>query len=74
MIFTRSVLPSILSHGVSNNRCGRVTAAAALATRRTVTTLQETLMAQVPEKQAEMAKLKKEHGSHVYVSFVRLTN
>ena len=73
MIFTRSVLPSILSHGVSN-RCGRVTAAAALATRRTVTTLQETLMAQVPEKQAEMAKLKKEHGSHVYVSFVRLTN
>lgn len=33
--------------------------------RRTVTTLQETLMAQVPEKQAEMARLKKEHGSHV---------
>ena len=32
---------------------------------RTVTTFQETLMAQVPEKQADMARLKKEHGAHV---------
>jgi len=30
-----------------------------------VTTLQETLAAQVPEKQADMARLKKEHGKHV---------
>lgn len=30
---------------------------------RSVTTLQETLAAQVPEKQAELARLKKEHGS-----------
>ena len=30
-----------------------------------MTTLQETLAAQVPEKQAKMAQLKKEHGSHV---------
>jgi hypothetical protein len=35
------------------------------AQRRSVTTLKETLLAQVPEKQAEMARLKKEHGSHV---------
>ena len=34
---------------------------------RSVTTLQETLAAQVPEKQKKMAQLKKEHGSHVYV-------
>jgi citrate synthase len=32
---------------------------------RTVTTLQDTLMAQVPEKQKNLAALKKEHGSHV---------
>jgi len=32
---------------------------------RTVTTLQETLMAQVPEKRKSLAALKKEHGSHV---------
>jgi citrate synthase len=32
---------------------------------RTVTTLQETLAAQVPEKQKQLAALKKEHGSHV---------
>ena len=42
--------------------------------RRTVTTLQETLMAQVPEKQAAMAKLKKEHGSHVYVCYLIVRN
>lgn len=34
---------------------------------RSVTTLQETLAQQVPSKQADMARLKKEHGSHVYV-------
>jgi len=32
---------------------------------RSVTTLQETLAAQVPEKQKSLAALKKEHGSHV---------
>jgi len=32
---------------------------------RSVTTLQETLAAQVPEKQAAMASLKKEAGSQV---------
>eukprot|EP00980_Cylindrotheca_fusiformis_P019387 scaffold6661_cov109-Cylindrotheca_fusiformis.AAC.7 len=32
---------------------------------RTVTTLQETLAAQLPEKQKSLAALKKEHGSHV---------
>ena len=32
---------------------------------RSVTTLKETLMAQVPEKQKSLAELKKEHGSHV---------
>ncbi|GAX29386.1 citrate synthase [Fistulifera solaris] len=32
---------------------------------RSITTLQETLAAQVPEKQAKLAQLKKEHGSHV---------
>ncbi len=53
MILARSALPSLLS------RYGRGT------TVRTVTTLQETLMAQVPEKQADMARLKKEHGAHV---------
>ena len=37
---------------------------------RSVTTLQETLAAQVPEKQAKMAKLKKEHGNHVYVQYM----
>jgi hypothetical protein len=30
-----------------------------------VTTLQETIFAQVPEKQAFLNKLKKEHGDHV---------
>ena len=34
---------------------------------RSVTTLQETLAAQVPEKQKKMAQLKKEYGDHVYV-------
>lgn len=34
-------------------------------TIRTVTTLQETLYAQVPEKQKKMTQLKKEHGQHV---------
>jgi hypothetical protein len=72
MIFTRSVLPSILSRSsgiirrVSGDG-GREMVIKTTGGRRTVTTLQETLMAQVPEKQAEMAKLKKEHGSHVYV-------
>jgi len=32
---------------------------------RSVTTLQETLAAQVPEKQKSLAALKKDHGSHV---------
>mmetsp|Transcript_9447 Transcript_9447/g.18074 ORF Transcript_9447/g.18074 Transcript_9447/m.18074 type:complete len:468 (+) Transcript_9447:119-1522(+) len=32
---------------------------------RSITTLHETLAAQVPEKQKKMAQLKKEHGSHV---------
>jgi len=32
---------------------------------RSVTTLSETLEAQVPEKQVKLGKLKKEHGSHV---------
>ena len=32
---------------------------------RSVTTLQETLAAQVPEKQKKLAQLKKEHGSQV---------
>lgn len=32
---------------------------------RSVTTLQETLAAQVPEKQKKLAELKKAHGSHV---------
>lgn len=40
----------------------------AVGQQRSVTTLQETLASQVPEKQAEMARLKKEHGSHVYVA------
>mmetsp|Transcript_13381 Transcript_13381/g.20866 ORF Transcript_13381/g.20866 Transcript_13381/m.20866 type:complete len:465 (+) Transcript_13381:207-1601(+) len=35
------------------------------AQARTVVTLQETLAAQVPEKQKSLAALKKEHGSHV---------
>jgi len=35
------------------------------STARTVTTLQDTLAAQVPEKQKSLAALKKEHGSHV---------
>lgn len=37
----------------------------ATAATRTVTTLQETLAAQVPEKQKKLAQLKKEHGNHV---------
>jgi hypothetical protein len=41
---------------------------AATATR-SVTTLQETLAAQVPEKQKKMAALKKEHGEKVYVDW-----
>jgi len=32
---------------------------------RSVMTLQETLMAQVPEKQKKLGELKKNHGSHV---------
>ena len=32
---------------------------------RSVTTLTETLMAQVPEKQKKMAELKKNHGNKV---------
>jgi citrate synthase len=36
-----------------------------MAATRSVTTLQETLAAQVPDKQKKMAELKKEHGSHV---------
>ena len=32
---------------------------------RTVTTLQETLASQVPDKQKKMSQLKKEHGKHV---------
>jgi hypothetical protein len=32
---------------------------------RSVTTLTETLMAQVPQKQKELAALKKEHGKKV---------
>ena len=32
---------------------------------RSVTTLQETLAAQVPEKQKALGQLKKEHGDHV---------
>jgi hypothetical protein len=39
---------------------------------RSITTLQETLAAQVPEKQKRMAQLKKEHGDHVYVLIMRL--
>jgi citrate synthase len=35
------------------------------ASIRTVTTLQETLAAQVPEKQKKMAELKKSYGSEV---------
>ena len=66
MILTRSVVSSILSRTTTQTTtCGSRYGAAAASSRRTVTTLQETLMAQVPEKQAEMAKLKKEHGSHV---------
>ena len=66
MILTRSVVSSILSRTtIHTTTCGSRYGAAAASSRRTVTTLQETLMAQVPEKQAEMAKLKKEHGSHV---------
>lgn len=37
----------------------------AIVTTRSVTTLQETLAAQVPDKQAQLTKLKKEHGAHV---------
>ena len=33
--------------------------------RRSVTTLQETLYAQIPEKQKRIAALKKDHGDHV---------
>ena len=65
MILTRSVVSSILSRTTTTTCGSRYGAAAVASSRRTVTTLQETLMAQVPEKQAEMAKLKKEHGSHV---------
>jgi hypothetical protein len=32
---------------------------------RSVTTLKETLMSQVPEKQKKLAALKKDHGSQV---------
>jgi hypothetical protein len=35
------------------------------ASTRTVTTLQETIFAQVPDKQASLGKLKKEHGDVV---------
>ena len=41
---------------------------------RSVTTLQETLYAQVPEKLKKMNELKKEHGDQVYVSKQRTTN
>jgi hypothetical protein len=34
---------------------------------RSVTTLKETILAQVPEKQKKLAALKKEHGKQVYV-------
>jgi citrate synthase len=40
-------------------------AAAASTGVRSITTLQETLAAQVPGKQAKLAALKKEHGSKV---------
>jgi hypothetical protein len=32
---------------------------------RTVTSLKETILSQVPDKQASLAKLKKEHGDVV---------
>jgi hypothetical protein len=35
------------------------------AATRTVTSLQDTIYAQVPEKQAAIAALKRDHGSHV---------
>lgn len=38
---------------------------ATVATARTVTTLQDTIFAQLPEKQAALGALKKDHGSHV---------
>jgi hypothetical protein len=40
---------------------------AMVSSARSVTTLTETLLAQVPEKQKKMAELKKNHGDHVYV-------
>jgi hypothetical protein len=37
---------------------------------RTVTTLKDTLAAQVPEKQAALGRLKKEFGNHKYVCHI----
>jgi citrate synthase len=42
-----------------------ISKSAASVSVRSVTTLQETLAAQVPSKQASLAALKKEHGSKV---------
>ncbi|KAL7565573.1 hypothetical protein ACA910_014286 [Epithemia clementina (nom. ined.)] len=48
------------NQSIINNKATTATTAI-----RSVTTLQETLFAQVPEKQKKLAQLKKEHGDHV---------
>lgn len=49
----------------SNFNAQTPTASFATTATRSVTTLQETLAAQVPEKQKSLAALKNDHGDHV---------
>lgn len=53
---------SLLRTGVTRSS---TTATITAPSIRSVTTLQETLESQVPSKQVQLAKLKKEHGSKV---------
>lgn len=54
---------SLLRTGVARSSATATTITA--PSIRSVTTLQETLESQVPSKQVQLAKLKKEHGSKV---------
>lgn len=55
----------LLRGGSVRSIAAAVPSSSSLSSARSITTLQETIAAQVEPKQAALAKLKKEHGSKV---------